>query len=250
MNELRLSPVHDDRGRLVNFVGVQIDVTGRKQAEEELRRAYAELDERVRQRTARLAEANARLQREIAERRVLEEQLTHQAFHDPLTGLPNRSLFLDRLELSLTGVQGREGKVAVLLMNLDNFKTVNNSLGYEAGDRVLLAVAERLENGVGFRGTIAHFGGDQFAVLLEDVTSAGDAVQVARRIEECLRRPFDLQALERLVTASIGIALSASGREQPEELLCRADAAMYRAKEAGRARYAVVDPSANESGAL
>lgn len=87
-------------------------------------------------------------------------------------------------------------------------------------------------------------------MLLEDVTSAGDAGQVARRIQECLRRPFDLDALERLVTASIGIALSSSGREQSEELLRRADAAMYRAKEAGRARYAVVDPSANESGAL
>ena len=92
-NELRLSPVHDDRGRLVNFVGVQNDVTDRKRAEEGLRRAHAELDERVRNRTARLAEANALLRREIAERRELEEQLTHQAFHDPLTGLPNRPLF-------------------------------------------------------------------------------------------------------------------------------------------------------------
>ena len=246
-NELRLSPVHDERGRLVNFVGVQNDVTERKRAEEEIRRAHAELDERVRQRTTWLVEANARLKREIAERQELEEQLTHQAFHDPLTGLPNRSLFLDRLELSLSGSLERRAKVAVLLVNLDNFRTVNDSLGYEAGNRVLLAVAERLENAVGSRGTTAHLGGDQFAVLLEDVTCAGDAVRVARRIEGGLRRPLDLEVLERVVTASIGIGLSTSDWEPPEEILRRADAAMYRAKEAGKARYAVLDPSANES---
>ena len=238
-NELRLSPVHDERGRLVNFVGVQNDVTERKRAEEEIRRAHAELDERVKQRTVRLAEANALLQREIAERRELEEQLAHQAFHDPLTGLPNRSLFLDRVELSSTGSLEGGGKVAVLLLDLDDFKVINDSLGYEAGDRLLLAVAERLENTVGSRGTTAHFGGDQFAVLLEDVASAGDAVRVARWIEEALRRPFDLEGTEWLVTVSIGIGLSTSGWGPPEEIMRRADAAMYRAKEAGKARYAV-----------
>ena len=240
-NELRLSPVHDERGRLVNFVGVQNDVTERKRAEEEIRHVHAELDERVRQRTAKLAEANALLQREIAERRELEEQLTHQAFHDPLTGLPNRSLFLDRVELSSTGFLEGGGKVAVLLLDLDDFKVVNDSLGYEAGDRLLLAVAERLENTVGPRGTTAHFGGDQFAVLLEDVASAGDAVRVVRWIEEALRRPFDLEGTEWLVTASIGIGLSTSGWEAPEEIMRYADAAMYRAKEAGKARYVVFD---------
>jgi diguanylate cyclase (GGDEF)-like protein/PAS domain S-box-containing protein len=245
-NELRLSPVHDERGRLVNFVGVQNDVTQRKRAEEELRRAHDELDERVRRRTARLAESNARLNREIAERRELEEQLTHQAFHDPLSGLPNRSLFLDRLELSLTGALKRGAKVAVLLANVDGFRTVNESLGYEAGDRLLLAVAERLENTVGPRGTVAHFGGDQFAVLLEDVASVGDAVRVARRIEEELRRPLDLGGLERTVTTSIGIGLSTPQWEPPGEIVRRADAAMYRAKEAGEGRHAIFDPGADE----
>ena len=246
-NELRLSPVHDEWGRLVNFVGVQNDVTERKRAEEEIRSAHAELDERVRRRTARLAETNARLEREIAERRELEEQLTHQAFHDPLTGLPNRSLFLDRVELSLTGSLERGGKVAVLLLDLDDFKTVNDSLGYEAGDRVLLAVAERLENAVGARGTAAHLGGDQFAVLLEDVAGAGDAVRAARWIEEALRSPFGLEGHERLVTASIGVGLSTSAWESPEEIMRRADAAMYRAKGAGKASYAVLDPGAKGS---
>ena len=246
-NELRLSPVHDERGRLVNFVGVQNDVTERKRAEEELRRAHAELDERVRRRTARLAETNARLKREIAERRELEEQLTHQAFHDPLSGLPNRSLFMDRLELALTGALKRGAKVAVLLAKLDGFRSVNNSLGYEAGDRLLLAIAERLENTVGPRGMVAHFGGDQFAVLLEDVANVGDAARVARRIEEGLRRPLDMGGVERAVTMSIGIGLSTPQWEPPGEIVRRADAAMYHAKEAGRGRYAVSDPGANES---
>jgi len=246
-NELRLSPVHDERGRLVNFVGVQNDVTERKRAEEELRRAHAELDERVRRRTARLAEANARLKREIAERRELEQQLTHQAFHDPLSGLPNRSLFMDRLELALTGALKRGAKVAVLLAKLDGFRSVNNSLGYEAGDRLLLAIAERLENTVGPRGMVAHFGGDQFAVLLEDVANVGDAARVARRIEEGLRRPLDMGGVERAVTMSIGIGLSTPQWEPPGEIVRRADAAMYHAKEAGRGRYAVSDPGANES---
>jgi diguanylate cyclase (GGDEF)-like protein/PAS domain S-box-containing protein len=246
-NELRLSPVHDERGRLVNFVGVQNDVTERERVEEELRRAHADLDERVRQRTARLAEANARLKREIAERRELEEQLTHQAFHDPLSGLPNRSLFMDRLELALTGALKRGARVAVLLANLDSFRSVNDSFGYEAGDHLLLALAERLENTVGLRGTVAHFGGDQFAVLLEDVASVGDAVQVAERIEGGLRKPLDLGGLERAVTMSIGIGLSTPQWESPGEIVRRADAAMYRAKEGGRAGYAVLDPGANKS---
>ena len=245
-NELRLSAVHDERGHLVNFVGVQNDVTERKQAEEELRRAYAELDERVRQRTARLAETNAQLQREITERRVLEEQLTHQAFHDPLTGLPNRILFLDRLDLALVRTERREGKVAVLFMDLDNFKVINDSLGHEVGDRVLLAVAERLENVMEAEETVARFGGDEFTVLLEDVASVSDAERVAERIAEALRAPFYLGGRERFVTTSIGIVLGTSGREPPEELLRYADAAMYRAKASGRARHAVFDPSMNE----
>ncbi|MDQ4063004.1 MAG: EAL domain-containing protein [Actinomycetota bacterium] len=242
-NELRISPVHDDHGQLVNFVGVQNDVTRRKQAEEALQRAHDELEDRVRQRTARLAESNARLQREIAERRELEEHLMHQAFHDPLTGLANRTLFLDRLDLALARTEWREGKVAVLFMDLDNFKVINDSLEHEVGDQVLLAVAERLEKSIGAEGTVARFGGDEFTVLLEDVASVSGAVRVAERIQEALRAPFYMGGRERFITTSIGIVLSTSGDELPEVLLRYADAAMYQAKAAGKACYAVFDPS-------
>jgi diguanylate cyclase (GGDEF)-like protein len=132
-------------------------------------------------------------------------------------------------------------------LDLDDFRAINESLGYEAGDSLLLAVAERLETTGAGRWTTAHFGGDQFAVLLEDVARSGEAVRVAERIEEDLRGPFDLLGLEWVVTASIGMGLSASYWEPPEAVLRRADAAMYRAKEAGKGRHWVSDPGANES---
>jgi diguanylate cyclase (GGDEF)-like protein/PAS domain S-box-containing protein len=240
-NELRLSPVHDYRGRCVNFVGVQNDVTERKQTEEELQRAHAELEERVRQRTAWLAEANAQLQGEIAERRELEAQLMHQAFHDPLTGLANRALFLDRLDLALERTGGRGGEVAVLFMDLDDFKVINDSLGHEVGDEVLLAVAERLENAMLTEEMVARFGGDEFTVLLEVVSSASDATSVAERIEEVLRAPFVLRGRERFVTTSVGIALGGQGEERPGDLLRNADLAMYQAKAKGKNRHAVFE---------
>ena len=245
-NEFRLSPVHDERGRLVNFVGVQNDVTERKHAEEGLQRAHDELEDRVRQRTARLTETNAQLQKEIAERRELEEQLTHQAFHDPLTGLPNRTLFFDRLELALERARRQGGTVAVLFMDLDDFKVINDSLGHEAGDQVLLAVAERLENCMLAGETLARFGGDEFTVLLEDVSGPSDAARVAERIEEALRAPFVLRGRESFVTTSVGISFGGRGGERPGDLLRNADLAMYRAKARGRNRHAVFEPVMGE----
>jgi diguanylate cyclase (GGDEF)-like protein/PAS domain S-box-containing protein len=229
-NELRLSPVHDARGRLINFVGAQNDVTERKQAEEELQRAHDELEDRVRQRTARLAEANAELQREIAERRELEAQLTHQAFHDPLTGLPNRTLFLDRLDLALERAGGWGGEVAVLFMDLDDLTVVNDSLGHEVGDMVLLAVAERLENAMLAEETVARFGGDEFAVLLEKVEASSDAAMVAERILERFGEPLVMEGREIAIRPSIGIALGNALQNTAEELLRYADTAMYQAK--------------------
>jgi len=245
-NEFRLSPVHDERGRLVNFVGVQNDVTERKHAEEGLRRAHDELEDRVRQRTARLAETNAQLQREIAERRELEEQLTHQAFHDPLTGLPNRTLFFDRLELALERARRRDVEVAVLFMDLDDFKVINDSLGHEVGDQVLLAVAQRLENCMLAEETLARFGGDEFTVLLEDVSGPSDAARVADRIGGALRAPFVLGGRERFVTTSVGISFGGRGGERPGDLLRNADLAMYQAKARGRNRHAVFEPVMGE----
>src|SRR5215210_8052549 len=177
--------------------------------------------------------------RDITERKALEQQLHHQAFHDPLSGLPNRALFMDRLEHALTRANRRGNKVAVLFTDLDNFKVINDSLGHEVGDQLLVAVAERLKACLRPEDTAARLGGDEFTILVEEVDGVSDAVRVAERIAECLQPPFALEQHEVFSTTSIGIALSSPLQEQPADLLRHADLAMYRAKHKGKDRYEV-----------
>jgi diguanylate cyclase (GGDEF)-like protein/PAS domain S-box-containing protein len=181
--------------------------------------------------------------KDVTERKVLEEQLRYQAFHDPLSGLPNRALFVDRLEHALARTTRRGGKVAVLFMDLDNIKLINDSLGHEVADKLLVAVAERLKACLRSEDTAARFGGDEFTVLIEEVDEVSDAVRVAERIAESLQRPFALNQYEVFSTTSIGIALSSPPHTQPADLLRHADLAMYRAKHKGKARYEVFEPS-------
>jgi diguanylate cyclase (GGDEF)-like protein len=174
------------------------------------------------------------------ERRGAEEQTRHEALHDPLTGLPNRSLFLDRLEHALAQAERSEESVAVLFLDLDQFKLVNDSLGHAAGDELLAAVAPRIESALRPGDTVARFGGDEFAILVEDVESERDAIRVAERIAEALTRPFVLRDREHFASASIGISIAAGG-EEPEAPIRDADAALYRAKERGRGGYEIFD---------
>ena len=177
------------------------------------------------------------------------DQLEHQALHDPLTGLPNRLLLSDRLAQALARARRRKESMAMLFMDLDNFKVVNDSLGHEVGDGLLKAVARRLRTQLRPEDTIARLGGDEFAVLLEGVASLSDATEVAERIAQILRAPFPLlEGQEKVVTSSMGISLSTpeapSGEDEQENLLLRnADTAMYRAKVNGKARYEVFDKS-------
>ena len=184
-------------------------------------------------------------QRDVTERRAMEEQLRYQAFHDPLTDLPNRALLTDRLEHALVRTNRREGRLAVLFMDLDNFKVVNDSLGHEAGDSFLVEVAKRLRTCLRPEDTLTRFGGDEFAVLLEDLSDAKQAARVAERIIEQLREPIVVEGREVFATVSIGIVLAASSQDLPRDLLRKADIAMYRAKEKGKAGYEVFDPSMN-----
>jgi diguanylate cyclase (GGDEF)-like protein/PAS domain S-box-containing protein len=181
--------------------------------------------------------------RDVTERNAMEGQLHHQAFHDPLTGLPNRALFMDRLEHALTLAYRRGSKVAVLFIDLDNFKVINDSLGHNAGDQLLIAVAERLKACLRPEDTAARLGGDEFTILVEDIASVGEVVRIAGRIADTLRPPFALEEQEVFPTVSTGIALSNSAYEQPADLLRHADLAMYRAKHRGKARYEVFEPS-------
>ena len=180
---------------------------------------------------------------DITERKALEEQLHYQAFHDPLSGLPNRALFMDRLQHASTRANRRDTKVAVLFTDLDNFKVINDSLGHEVGDQLLVAVAERLKACLRPEDTAARLGGDEFTILVEDISSVGEVVQIAERIADVLRPPFALEDQEVFATVSTGIALNSTAQEQPADLLRHADLAMYRAKHRGKARYEVFEPS-------
>src|SRR5919112_1005881 len=181
--------------------------------------------------------------RDITERKALKEQLQHQAFHDLLTGLPNRALFMDRLEHALTRANRRGSKVAVLFTDLDSFKVINDSLGHKAGDQLLVAIAERLKACLRPEDTAARLGGDEFTILVEDIASVGEVVRIAERIAEILRPPFALEEQEVFATVSTGIALNSTAQEQPADLLRHADLAMYRAKLRGKARFEVFEPS-------
>ena len=171
-----------------------------------------------------------------------EARLRYQAFHDLLTGLPNRHLFLEHLEQALRRTGRTRGhKVAVLFMDLDNFKVINDSLGHQVGDVLLTAVSERLQGCLRLENTLARFGGDEFTVLLEEVANPNEAVRVAERILETFRSPFVLDGREVVVTASIGIALGTASTKNSEELLRDADTAMYRAKAQGTLKYEFFD---------
>jgi diguanylate cyclase (GGDEF)-like protein/PAS domain S-box-containing protein len=171
-----------------------------------------------------------------------EVHLRYQAFHDLLTGLANRQLFLEHLEQALRRTARTRGrKVAVLFIDLDNFKVINDSLGHEVGDVLLTAVSERLQGCLRLENTLARFGGDEFTVLLEEVANPNEAVGVAERILETFRSPFVLDGREVVVTASIGIALGTASTKNSEELLRDADTAMYRAKAQGTPKYEFFD---------
>ena len=175
-------------------------------------------------------------QTDITARKQTEEKLLHDALHDGLTGLPNRSLFIDRLGQALAFQRRREDyRFAVLFLDIDRFKTVNESLGHTRGDVLLVQIAQRLREVVRPGDTVARLGGDEFALLLGDFTDPEEPVHTAGRVQEVLAAPYDLDGTE------VFVAVGSRGYAHPEELLRDADTAMYRAKDLGRARHAVFD---------
>lgn len=225
--------VPDERDeKTVGVFGFARDISDRAQAEAALVEANTQLERRVEERTAELAALNA--------------QLAHDAFHDALTGLPNRALFMDRLSHAVKR-EGRKDTLgfAVLFLDLDDFKIVNDSLGHAAGDALLVRVGKRLEACLRPGDTVARLGGDEFAVLLEEVTDTSHLEQIATRIGQAFT-PFTLEGHRLQVTPSIGMVSSKAGYTEVEALLRDADIAMYQAKARGKGCHTLFDPAMRE----
>jgi diguanylate cyclase (GGDEF)-like protein/PAS domain S-box-containing protein len=218
----------------LSTVWISEDITRRKAAEEALRRAHDEMEQRVRERTVELAAANARLRAEVDERQQAEERVRHMANHDALTGLPNRRLLHDRLRQAIALAHRHKQRVAVMFLDLDRFKHNNDSLGHAAGDTLLQEVSQRIGAALREGDTVARLGGDEFVIVLPELEDANAAAVVAHKLTEVFAAPFVLGSAELRVTPSIGIAVYPDDGEDPETLTRNADTAMYHAKDMGR----------------
>ncbi|MDQ1119666.1 MULTISPECIES: EAL domain-containing protein [Pseudoxanthomonas] len=239
--------LHDQN--LLSFVAHHFGAgLARQRARESLRAAHLELEARVEARTFELAEANAKLMAQIGERLRAEQRLTYQATHDALTGLPNRAFLLESLTAAIARAQANPGHhFAVLFMDLDRFKLVNDSIGHAAGDELLIEVARRITSQVREGDLVARLGGDEFAMVIACRRGAYEAVEFASRLLEALNRPMWVAGRELFPAASIGIAAWHPRYQRGEDLLRDADAAMYRAKAEGRERSAVFDEHMREA---
>ena len=201
-----------------------------------------DLERRVYQRTVELKTVVHKLRQEINERQRMQQQLVHDALHDSLTGLPNRTLLVQRIEFTIIHAKHNPGyQYALLFIDLDRFKVINDSLGHLIGDRLLVAVSKLLSECVRENDLVARLGGDEFVILLDGIKNLQDATTIGDRIQQKLRLPFQLQGQSIFTSASIGIVFSSIEYDNADELMRNADIAMYRAKDDGKARYTIFD---------
>ncbi|MBN8474982.1 EAL domain-containing protein [Sulfuritalea sp.] len=233
----------------VDLIWIFEDVTERHQAEEALLRAHDELEQRVVERTAELASANTQLQEEVFERMQAEQRIWQVAHHDSLTGLPNRALLHDRLEQALAKAQRSRNRVAVMFLDLDRFKSVNDTLGHAVGDELLKYVAARLTGVVRAVDTVSRLGGDEFVIVLHEASSSDDVAQVAEKILDALSPEVNIGGHPLRATPSIGISIYPDDGDEVFALMKNADTAMYHAKAAGRNNYQFFARKMNEQAA-
>jgi diguanylate cyclase (GGDEF)-like protein len=215
---------------------------GVRQANEALRQANDDLERRVAERTAKLVSANEQLQLEIEHRQKSEAKVEYLAHHDPLTGLANRVLLGEQLDQALAHMRRTRDSLAVLFLDLDGFKSVNDTLGHTVGDALLKAVAERLRESVRDTDKVARLGGDEFAILQVSEQQPKNAASLAQRLIDVLSTPFSIDGHQVVVGASIGVAVALEKAADAEQLLKSADLAMYRAKADGRGRFCFFEP--------
>ncbi|MGB6298895.1 MAG: diguanylate cyclase [Rivularia sp. (in: cyanobacteria)] len=182
---------------------------------------------------------------DITQRKKAEAKLIRNAFYDSITGLPNRVLFIDRLTLTFEqSKRDKNHRFSVLFVDLDNFKEINDKFGHGMGDKLLVNISHSLKSSLRSGDTVARFGGDEFAILIENIKDVDEAKNIAQRIQESLKKSFDINERQIPITASIGIALSSASHQEPLNLLDEADSAMYQAKNNGKAQYVVFDAEA------
>lgn len=242
---ITVAAVRGADGKAVSLRWLLRDITERKQAEAALQRAHDELERQVAERTAELTQANQALRAEIAERKAYEAQLEQQANYDGLTRLPNRALLQDRLRHAIAHACRNKCRVATLFIDLDRFKTVNDTLGHAAGDALLQDVAERLKICVRQDDTVARLGGDEFVIVLENLSQEDAVTSVAHKVLEAMESPFKMNSHEFFISASIGISLFPRDGTDVPVLLRNADTALYRAKTQGRNRIQFYTASMN-----
>ena len=202
------------------------------------------LEQQVAERTAQLSQVNEELQVELTERKRTQEQLSYTSLHDPLTDLPNRVLFQDRVRHAMERAKrDKNFTFAVFFLDLDRFKVVNDSMGHNIGDLLLIENARRLKACLRGQDTVARLGGDEFVILLEDMELPTDYKIVANRIQHSLVEPADLEGHKVFISVSMGIVLNDARYKQVDDILRDADIAMYRAKKLGRNRYEIFDPT-------
>jgi diguanylate cyclase (GGDEF)-like protein/PAS domain S-box-containing protein len=227
------------------------DITKRKLAEEELIQYRYQLEQLVLERTIELIKVNQQLQQDIIKRQEAQDQLLHNSLHDGLTGLPNQQLFVERVQQAIERSKQQNNYLfAILFLDLDRFKVVNDSLGHLLGNQLLIALSHRLKSVLRTGDIVARFGGDEFTILIEEIEDISTVIQVAERIKKVLALPFQLNEHRVFTNVSIGIALSRADYQQAAQIMRDADVAMYCAKALGKARYEVFDPKMHEGAAL
>jgi diguanylate cyclase (GGDEF)-like protein len=229
----------------MNIIWIVEDVDERHRAQAALAQYQETLESRVAERTAELATANRRLKAEIIERRKAEDRIWHVANHDALTGLPNRFLFRDRLTRAVVRARRRETKVALIFVDIDRFKSINDTLGHDLGDRLLQQAATRLQQVLRAEDTVARLGGDEFIVLLGDIESDDQLNGLTERMRCSLLPPVHLEGHALHVSASFGVSLFPDHTEDCDILMRNADTAMYHAKSAGRNTARIFTPWMN-----